>query len=306
MRVAQETSRIDGGLASARWPIGLLRTARPRQWTKNLLVVAAPAVAGVLGEPGVLRRVGLAFVLFCLAASGTYLLNDALDAEADRQHPSKRHRPVAAGQVPAGFAGVVGGVLLTTAVVGGVWLGPAPFAVSLVVYVAMTIAYSAWLKHIAVIDIVVIASAFIVRALAGGLVVELPFTAWFLIVTSFGALFVVSGKRHAEVMALGADHANHRAVLAQYPPAYTQHLLTLSSGVTIVTYCLWAFEVQDGPGALWLTISVLPFVTALLRYGLLVQRGEGGEPEEVFLRDRSLQALAVMWLVFIGLGIYGG
>jgi decaprenyl-phosphate phosphoribosyltransferase len=285
---------------------GWIRALRPRQWAKNGLLVAAPAAAGVLGDPGVAWRVSLAFVLFCLAASGTYLVNDAIDAEADRRHPVKRGRPVAAGVVPARAAAVVGLGLQIVAIAAATWLGPPPFTISIVVYVVMTFAYSLWLKRVAVIDIVLVAAGFIVRALAGGLVVGLPFTAWFLIVASFGALFVVSGKRHAEVLALGDDRANHRAVLAHYTPSFTQHLLTLSSGVTIVAYCLWAFEIQEGPGALWLTLSVLPFVTALLRYGLVVHRGEGGEPEDVLLRDRGLQGLGIVWAVLVAAGVYGG
>lgn len=281
-----------------------VRTARPRQWTKNLLVAAAPAAAGVLGQPNVLLRVAAAFLLFSLAASGAYFLNDALDSAADRHHPTKRKRPIAAGLVPVRAAVVAGLALLSAGVAGAVWLGPAPFALSVFAYVAATMLYSAWLKHVAVVDLVIITLGFIVRAVAGGLVVGLPLTTWFLIVVSFGALFVVSGKRHTEVAVLGRDGADHRRVLQHYTSDYTQHLLTLSSGVTIVAYCLWAFEVQDGPGALWLTMSVLPFVTALLRYGLLLHRGEGGEPEEIFLRDRGLQALALIWVACIAFGVY--
>lgn len=285
----------------------VLRTARPRQWTKNALVFAAPAAAGVLGEADVLARVAAAFVLFCVVASGTYFVNDVLDAASDRKHPHKRLRPVAAGLVSTRLAVALGGLLLLAGLAGGVLLGPWPFAVSIVVYVALTTSYSVWLKHVAVVDIVAIASGFIVRAVAGGLVVDLPLSGWFLIVTSFAALFVVAGKRHAETAALGADAVAHRVTLVAYTPAFTQHLLTLSSGITIVAYCLWAFEVQaDVPGELWLTASVLPFVTAMLRYGLLAYRGEGGEPEEVFLRDRGLQVLALAWLACIGLGIYAG
>ena len=284
---------------------GVLRTARPRQWVKNLLVLAAPAAAGVLGDPEVALRVAAAFLLFCLAASGGYFVNDVIDASSDRQHPSKRSRPVAAGQLAAPAAAGIGGLLVAGALAGGVFLGPPAFVAAVAAYLALTVSYSVWLKRYVILDVVALAGCFVVRAVAGALVVGLPITGWFLIVVSFGALFVAVGKRHAETAVLGQHRADHRAVLTHYTPALTQHLLSLSSAVTILGYCLWAFEVAPGPGELWLTFSVVPFVIVMLRYGLLVHTGGGGEPEDVFLRDRPLQVVAVAWVALLVPGLYG-
>ena len=298
-------STTRGNASQAELARGVVRTARPRQWVKNLLVFAAPAAAGVLGDPEVALRVTAAFVLFCLAASGGYFLNDVVDASSDREHPQKRTRPIAAGRLPVAAAAGVGAVLVAAALAGGLILGPPAFAVTVAVYLVLTISYSVWLKQHVIFDVVALAGCFVVRAVAGALVVDLPLTGWFLIVVSFGALFVAVGKRHAETAVLGQHRAEHRAVLTHYTPALTQYLLSLSSAVTILGYCLWAFEVASGPGELWLTFSVVPFVTVMLRYGLLVHAGGGGEPEDVLLRDRPLQVLAVAWAVLLAVGLYG-
>jgi decaprenyl-phosphate phosphoribosyltransferase len=285
----------------------LLKEARPRQWTKNVLVGAAPAAAGVLFVPATLGRVGVAFVAFCLASSGTYYLNDAMDAEADRLHPIKRHRPIAAGliSVRAGFG--MAAALMLAALLVSLVLGSAEFTGAVALYLALTVSYSLWLKHLPVVDIVVVAAGFIIRAVAGGLAAGVPLSRWFLIVASFGALFIVTGKRHSEVATLGEGSRSHRAVLEAYTTAYTQHLLTIASGITIVAYCLWAFETQDLlPGGGWLTLSILPFVMVMLRYGMLVLAGRGGEPEEIVLKDREIQALGAAWAVLVLLGIYVG
>jgi decaprenyl-phosphate phosphoribosyltransferase len=289
----------------ARLAAGLWHTARPRQWAKNALVLAAPAAAGVLGQPAEAAVSARAVVAFCLVASGTYFVNDALDAASDRLHEVKRHRPIAAGVVAMPLAWAVGVALLA----GG--LGLAAMTLSLgftaivAAYVAMTLAYSVWLKHLAVVDLVVVAGGFVLRAVGGGLAVGVPLSEWFLIVTSFAALFVVAGKRHAELVTLGQSGAAHRATLGSYGAAFTEHVLTLSAGVTLVAYCLWAFEDAAGnAGGVFPALSVAPFLIAMLRYGLLVHQGHGGEPEELLRRDRGLQLAGLIWAVLVALGIY--
>lgn len=283
---------------------GLVDEARPKQWIKNVLVVAAPAAAGVLGERGAILDTAIAFVAFCLAASGTYFLNDAFDVEADRLHAKKRFRPIAAGDVSVRTGQVVGIVLLLCGIAVGF---PTGWKLPLVVttYIVFTTTYSAWLKHVAVVDLGMVAAGFVLRLIAGAAAVDVPISVWFFIVGSFGSLFMVAGKRHAEFMELGSERAGHRATLSEYSLEYLGYVRSVASGVAMVGYCLWAFEKTAGrSGVPWYELSIVPFVLAILRYALLVERGEGGAPEELVLRDRPLQVMGVLWAILVGIGLY--
>lgn len=285
---------------------GLLRLARPKQWVKNVLVFAAPGAAGVLQHADDLAATVLAFVAFCLAASGTYYLNDAADVEADRHHPTKRTRPVASGLVPVPLARVTGvGLVLAGILIGfatGSWHLPAVVAG----YVALTTSYTIWLKHIAVVDLAAVAAGFVIRAVAGAAATDVEVSDWFLIVACFGSLFMVSGKRSAE-LAESVGSVSTRAVLGEYSASFLAQVRTLACGVTTVAYVLWAFERAEGGGGFpWYELSILPFVLALLRYALRLDRGAGGAPEDVVLGDRTLQVLGLIWAVTFGLGVYTG
>jgi decaprenyl-phosphate phosphoribosyltransferase len=284
----------------------LLREARPKQWIKNLLVFAAPGAAGVLDNGSALWRSVVAFVALCLAASGTYFLNDVADLDADRQHPTKRNRPVAAGTVPVPLATVVGVGLLVASLVVAASTTRWQLVVVVAVYVAFTLAYSAWLKHIAVVDIVAVATGFVLRAIAGAVTVDVPMSNWFLICISFGSLFIVTGKRYAELLEFGDGAGTLRPSLEAYSVTYLRFVLGVAASVTLLSYCLWAFEKARVADTTWpmYQLSIVPMATALLRYGLVLDRGRGGAPEEVFLSDRALQALAVIWLVTFTLGVY--
>src|SRR4051794_4891308 len=212
---------------------GLVRSARPKQWLKNVLVFAAPGAAGVLDELPALGRTVLAFVAFCLAASGIYLWNDALDVESDRLHPTKRHRPIAAGVVPVRTAQVVGTILpvagLGVAALTGQW----QTVVVVALYVAVVMLYSAWLKHVAVLDIVTVASGFVLRAAGGATAVDVEMSDWFVLVTVFGSLFIVTGKRYAELREIGEDAAAVRPTLASYSLGYLRIVLAVSCGAAL-------------------------------------------------------------------------
>lgn len=283
--------------------LGLLRAMRPKQWAKNVLVVAAPGAAGVLAQPAVAGRVGLAFVAFCLVSSATYLLNDVGDVEADRRHPVKRLRPIAAGAVPVWLAigaavvlAIVGLALAAYVRVG--------FLLLLAGYAGMMLVYTAWLKHVAVLDIAIVASGFIVRAVAGGVAVDVAISRWFLIVASFGSLFIVAGKRYSEHVTMGAERETVRATLAAYSSDYLRYVYSMASAVTLLAYCLWAFEQSELGGSMpWFGLSILPFTMAILRYALLLDEGAGGAPEEIFLSDRPLQLLGLAWLAVFGIGV---
>jgi len=286
---------------------GLVKTARPRQWSKNLLVFAAPGAAGVLTHGDDVARAAAACLLFCVASSGAYFLNDALDVVADRGHPIKQRRPIAAGTVNVGLAKVLSVVLLTISVVGAFLLADWPLALVLGIYVALQPLYSLWLKHLVVIDLAAVASGFLLRAIAGGVAVDVPISKWFLVVASFGSLFMVAGKRQAEHLDLGDERGDHRSTLSIYSADYLRYVRSVSSSVAIAAYCLWAFE-NAGPAAnpIWFQLSIVPFVLAILRYALLLDTGAGGAPEEIVLQDQPLQVLGLLWVLTFAVGVYAG
>jgi decaprenyl-phosphate phosphoribosyltransferase len=285
---------------------GLVRLARPKQWVKNVLVFAAPGAAGVLEEPVELGATLLAFVAFCLAASGTYYLNDAADVEADRHHPTKRFRPVASGAVPVPVARLGGVLLIVAGVLVGFATGSWELPAVVAGYVVLTTTYTIWLKHIAVVDLAAVAAGFVIRAVAGAAATDVEVSDWFLIVACFGSLFMVAGKRSAE-LAESVGSVDTRAVLGEYSASFLVQVRTLACGVTTVAYVLWAFErARGGGGFPWYELSILPFVLALLRYALRLDRGAGGAPEEVVLGDRTLQVIGLVWVVTFGIGVYTG
>jgi decaprenyl-phosphate phosphoribosyltransferase len=282
----------------------LLRLVRPKQWVKNVLVFAAPGAAGVLDEGPALTDAVVAFVCFCLAAAGTYCLNDVHDAEADRRHPTKRHRPVAAGAIPAPVATALGVALLVAAIVLALavrW----PLAATVGGYVVLTTSYSAVLKHIAVVDVVAVAAGFVLRAIGGAAATDVPISDWFFIVTSFGSLFMVTGKRGAEAAEVGDGAGDVRRSLLSYTPSFVAYLRSVSSAAVLVAYCLWAFEkaAESGADVPWYQLSIVPFAVGILRYALVLDEGRGSAPEDVILGDRPLQVVGFVWLVVFALGV---
>jgi decaprenyl-phosphate phosphoribosyltransferase len=284
--------------------VSLLRTARPKQWVKNVLVFAAPGAAGVLTEPGPLIRTLVAFVALCLAASGTYFLNDALDAEADRQHPKKRNRPIAAGHVSVGAAKMIAAGLILAGIAISLPVSRGELAITVAGYAVLTVSYSIWLKHEPVIDLACVAAGFVIRAIAGGVAADVFISDWFLIVAGAGSLFMVTGKRMAELTELGDDSGAHRATLEEYSTRFLGFVLAVSAGVMLTAYCLWAFESAASTGdETWFRLSIIPFVLAILRYAHVVDQGRGGAPEEVVLADRMIQVLGLLWVATFAIGV---
>lgn len=284
---------------------GLVAEARPRQWVKNLLVAAAPGAAGVIAVPAVAGRTALAFLVFSLAASGTYFLNDARDVAGDRIHPVKRFRPIAAGVVPLRLAYVVAVALMATALLLCVAVRNVALLGTLVAYLVLTISYTLWLKHEAVVDMVAVAFGFVLRAIAGAAAVHLPISVWFLIVTSFGSMLMVSGKRYAEFLEMGEGRAQTRASLGGYTASYLRFVWSLSAAVAIMTYCLWAFEVGSAQTHAFASkLSILPFVVGVMRYAYLIDQGKGSAPEDVVLGDRQLQVIGLLWAAVFLVGVY--
>ncbi len=282
---------------------GLIRAARPRQWVKNVLVLAAPIAAGVIAQPDVLAACAVAFGSFSLAASGVYLVNDARDVDADRAHPTKRRRPIAAGVVGVGVAYAVAVVLLAAAL--GLSLLASPLLLAVIaVYEAVQLAYCLGLKHQPVLDICIVASGFLLRGIAGGVAVGIELSQWFLLVAAFGSLFMVSGKRYAELRLVEGTGTEIRRSLLGYTPSYLRFVWTLSATAVVLAYSLWAFELKANGNGTWAMISVVPFTIAVLRYAVDVDGGLAGEPEDIALADRVLQLLAGAWLVSVAISVY--
>ncbi|MFH8488166.1 decaprenyl-phosphate phosphoribosyltransferase [Streptomyces longisporoflavus] len=287
-------------------PLGLLKTARPRQWVKNVLVVAAPAAAGELFSRHSLTQLALVFALFTAAASAVYLINDARDADADRAHPTKCRRPVAAGQVPVTVAYTVGGLLAVLAPVAAATFCTPLTAGLLAAYVAMQLAYCVSLKHVLVVDLAVVTTGFLMRAMIGGVALGIPLSRWFLITTGFGALFMVSAKRYSEAVQMSGKAGATRALLTEYTTGYLRFVWQLAAGVAVLAYCLWAMEsggTATGGSLPWRQLSMAAFVLAVLRYAVFADRGTAGEPEDVVLRDRALAVIGLVWIAMYGLAV---
>jgi decaprenyl-phosphate phosphoribosyltransferase len=290
--------------------VGLVRTARPKQWTKNLLVIAAPGAAGVLFHGRPFLHTLAAFALFCAVSSGTYMLNDAIDAPADRLHPVKRLRPVAAGLVTERQAVVTAGALMGA----GIALGAAlrlQLALVLAIYAVLQIAYSTYLKRLPVYDITCVAGGFLLRAIAGAVAIPVAVSEWFLIVTTFGSLLMVTGKRLAEHAELGDGRAAHRASLDSYSLGFLRIVVAIAATGAVVGYSLWAFGLEAAAVAvhhhdgIFFQLSIIPVLLALLHFTMLIEQGKGARPEELVLGDRQLQLLGLIWLLLFALGVYG-
>jgi decaprenyl-phosphate phosphoribosyltransferase len=280
----------------------LLRACRPRQWTKNLLVLAAPCAAGVIDRPLVAAQVAGAFAVLCLVSSATYLVNDVRDREQDRLHPRKRTRPVAAGELSPRAALTFAAAFALIGLVAAAAIAPALGAVALG-YLLLTASYSLWWRRVVVADILAIAGGFVLRALAGGAATDIYLSRWFLIVTASCAVFLVAAKRYAELREhVGSGPA--RATLEHYSTLGLRLTLVAAAAIGGIAYVSWAFT--RPAHVAWYALSVVPFLLWLARYASLVGAGAGQAPEELILRDRTLLALGVVWaFLFLG-GVYVG
>ena len=299
--------RLDGGMQPTRsWPVEMLVSMRPRQWVKNLLVFAVPLAANQLSHRDVLVDTIRAFIAFCLISSAVYVLNDVLDVAADREHPKKRFRPIPAGELPIPLAWGLSLALALAGLAVAATSGYPAFLVTLSVYIISSLAYTLALKHEPVIELGLIALGFVLRAVAGGTATGIPISPWFLTVAAFGSLFMAAGKRYSEFVSLGDDAATMRPALAKYSATYLRFVWTVAAAIMLTGYCLWAFQVAARTnGSALASWSAVPFVLAVLRYALDIDRGDAGAPEDIAHADRALQVLALLWLVMFGLGAAG-
>jgi decaprenyl-phosphate phosphoribosyltransferase len=300
--MSEEVAQVSGPQANL--IVGVVKAIRPRQWVKNVLVLAAPLAAlggGVHFHHSVLFKAGIAFVVFSLAASSVYLINDVRDVQADREHPTKRFRPIAAGVVPEWLAYVLASVLGVASLAVS-YLATPNLALVMAVYLALQLGYCFGLKHQAVIDICIVSSGFLIRAIAGGVAAGIYLSQWFLLMMAFGSLFMASGKRYAELQLAERTGAKIRKSLESYTSTYLRFVWTLSATAVVVCYGLWAFE-RDHHSGSWFAVSMVPFTIAILRYAVDVDGGLAGEPEDIALRDRVLQLLALAWIGTVGVAV---
>jgi len=281
---------------------------RPRQWIKNGLIVVAPAAAGVITHASVIRHTVAAFLAFCCVSSAMYLFNDLRDIESDRQHPTKQFRAIPSGQLPFGVAKGAAVLLLAVgfAIPFALW-HPEQLFLVLGLYVLITVSYIVWLKNV-VIELASVASGFILRAYAGAAASHIFVSTWFLVVISFGALFLVVGKRSSELENRGAGAT--RKVLSQYSPAFLHSALTLSATVVVTGYCLWAFDTSStGLSSIHhdlvpIRLSVITVVLAVLFIIRSSESADAEAPEDLLLHNRIVQVLFLLWALALALGTY--
>ncbi|RMG94205.1 MAG: decaprenyl-phosphate phosphoribosyltransferase, partial [Chloroflexi bacterium] len=279
---------------------GLLKTMRPRQWPKNGFAFVALFFDRQLTNPNSFLHALAAFVLLCLMSSAVYIMNDLADIESDREHPVKRQRPLPSGQLSPTVARVAAILFASGSLLAGFLLGRG-FGLILLAYLVLQIAYTFWLKHIVLLDVSIVAAGFILRIGAGVAVISVQrFSPWLYVFGGFLALFLALGKRRHELMLLGQNARNHRAILDEYNLDLIDRLLGIVTTSSVVAYSLYTFLAEGLPEnhAMMLTI---PFVLyGIFRYLYLIHvRQEGGAPEEILLRDRPLQATLVLWAIMV-------
>jgi decaprenyl-phosphate phosphoribosyltransferase len=291
-------ARTPGRLA-----VAAVRATRPRQWPKNLLVLAAPLAGASLGRPNGALYALVALVAFIAASSGVYLVNDVVDAERDRQHPVKRSRPIASGALPVPGALVLAGLAIVTAVSAGMWIREPGLTATVLIYLAISFSYSMVLKHVPVVELLCVASGFVLRALGGAAATHVPPSDWFLTVCSLGALMVAVAKRRGELASLGADAARHRPVMRWYRYGALDVTARLITAAIIISYALWAETSATGADRLWHLASLAPLAVAVVRFERLSGRAAGRPVEDLIMRDRVMGVAEVAWLILFALGL---
>ena len=288
----------------ARWLSGAIRTTRPRQWPKNLLVFAAPLAGATLG-----RRDGLAYALvaafaFACASAAVYFVNDVADVDRDRAHPTKRNRPIAAGELPITHALLLAGVCVGLALSAGIVIYAPLLTAAVAGYLATSFAYSMALKHVPVLEVLLVASGFLLRVLGGAAATHVKPSGWFLLVCSLGALGVAVAKRYAELVTLGPDAVRHRPVMRSYRPEMLRLAQYAIGGLMIVCYALWASGEHSGATRFWHLASAIPLAAALYRFGALTGRKTIRPVEDMITRDGLMLACEVGWLTLFVTGLY--
>jgi 4-hydroxybenzoate polyprenyltransferase len=283
----------------------LLKTMRPKQWMKNGFVFAALIFDEKLFRPVMLLRSILAFVIFCLASSAVYLLNDLADREKDRQHPTKRYRPLASGQLAPGVAVAAVVIFILVSLLCALWLGRG-FALVIAGYLILNVAYSFWLKHVVLVDVFLVAAFHLLRVVAGVVVAQASFSPWLYICITLLALFIAIGRRRHELILLGEGNANtHRASLEHYNLRLLDDMIGMVTAAATVSYSFYTFSAPNLPANHTMMLTI-PFVLyGLFRYLYLIHvKSEGGSPEELILEDKPLLACVALWGLAVVVVLY--
>jgi decaprenyl-phosphate phosphoribosyltransferase len=291
-----------------RWPVAAVRTARPRQWPKNFLVFAAPMTGSALARgSAALSGAMVALLVFTLASCAVYFVNDAVDAERDRQHPRKCLRPVACGDLSENHAlALAAGCVVAAAglvAVTGLLASDYGLALAVAAYLASSFLYSFGLKHLPVVELALVASGFVLRALGGAAASHVPPSGWFILVCSLGALLVVIAKRYTEITSLGAPAARHRPSLRRYTPRGLRISQRLVALLMVAAYLAWALTEPDPWTGRWHLATAVPLVAALVRFDRLTATATTGHIEDLIIRDLPMVCLEMVWLVVFVTGL---
>lgn len=287
--------------------LSLFKAMRPKQWTKNVVVFAPLVFDGKLFDPTLLLKTSLAFALFCLISSTVYLINDLADIEKDRQHPTKRHRPLASGALSPRVAMAAAALFVLVSLPLALWLDGG-FSVILLTYLLLNIGYSFYLKNLVIIDVLTVAAGFVLRVAGGVAVVDVArFSPWLYLCISLGALFLGFGKRRHELLLLEGDAEAHRAILAEYTLPFLDQLIALVTSTLVIAYSLYTFSAPNLPSNHTMMLTI-PFVLyGLFRYLYLIHvKGEGGAPDELVFRDRPLLLTGILWTLAVIAVLYTG
>lgn len=278
----------------------LLRTMRPRQWTKNIFIFAALVFDKQLLQPDSFLRTLAGFGLFCFISSSVYILNDLADIEADREHPDKKNRPLASGRLAPGIAWLAGILLVLVSLSCGYLLSPS-FAIVSATYFLLNLAYSKWLKHVLLLDVLILAAGFVLRVEAGVRLIQVErFSPWLYVVMTLLALYLGFGKRRAELALLSHNAGTHRKVLQGYTIPLLDQYIMIVSGMTIVAYSLYTFSAPNVPANHSMMLTIPFVVYAIFRYLYLIEvEHSGGAPEEILLADRPLQFSMLLWALAV-------
>ena len=275
----------------------LIKTMRPRQWIKNGFIFFALIFDRQLFLTEPFLRTVMGFFLFCLISSAVYLFNDIADVEADRNHPEKKNRPIASGKLPVRVAWISALLLVLIAVPFGYWLS-SYFALILVAYLVINLLYSRWLKHVPILDVLIVSSGFVLRVAAGvALIYPVErFSPWLYMITILFSLYIGLGKRRAELNLLAQSASAHRKVFDGYTIPLLDQYITIVSGMTIIAYSLYSFSAPNLPENHTMMLTIPFVVYGIFRYLQLIQIGHAaGSPDEVALKDRPLQVTVLLW-----------
>ena len=283
---------------------GAVLATRPIQWTKSLLVFFPLAFAvnerwsvdeaGLLGE--LILQVLAGAVIFCALSGAIYIINDIFDREKDREHPRKRMRPIASGELPVAAAQAVAALLLILSLAGSFVMNTG-FGIVCVVFVVMHLAYSSFLKRMIILDVMIVATGYLLRAVAGALIIDVTVSPWLYITIGLGALFIALGKRYSELRSAGSNAANQRAVLNEYSSQFLSQLITVASTATLVAYTLYTFTASNVPANHSMMLTVPFVIFGLFRYIYLVnQTNEAESPELVIIKDKPLLVAVLAWV----------